>query len=308
MKPRYDMLWKGMIEEVIEDLLLFVDPEISKELDLEKGFQFLDKELAALKPEPTLPSSPKVVDKLVRIFLREGGERWMLLHLEVQGGKKTKKFPGRMFEYYVRLSSKYNKPIAAIAILTGPSGRNMLATFEHRCLWTKVRYDYKTICIADYPDETLAASNNPFAIVMMVAKDALLKPIGAKEQHDNILLKRKILMVKLLKQKMAILGERKTEAILTFLNNYVTFKNPETNRKFMLKTDEIFEKKNTMGIFEQLAEIKFEEGIEKGRAQEKEQSVRLLLENTKLSVEEIAKKVGVSITLVRKIKKQSSSK
>jgi hypothetical protein len=64
MKPKYDIFWKGMIEEVIEDLLLFVEPEIGKELDLGRGFQFMDKELAEMYPEPTKPANTKVVDKL----------------------------------------------------------------------------------------------------------------------------------------------------------------------------------------------------------------------------------------------------
>jgi hypothetical protein len=34
MKRKYDMLWKDMIEVIMEDLLLFVEPEIGKELDL----------------------------------------------------------------------------------------------------------------------------------------------------------------------------------------------------------------------------------------------------------------------------------
>jgi hypothetical protein len=32
-----------MIEEVMEDLLLFVEPGIGEELDLDRGFIFLDK-------------------------------------------------------------------------------------------------------------------------------------------------------------------------------------------------------------------------------------------------------------------------
>ncbi len=48
MKPKYDILWKGMIEEVMEDLLLFVEPGIEKDLDLRRGFVYLDKELAEL--------------------------------------------------------------------------------------------------------------------------------------------------------------------------------------------------------------------------------------------------------------------
>jgi hypothetical protein len=50
MRPKYDILWKGMIEEVMEDLLLFVEPGIDDDLDLDRGFEFLDKELAAIDP------------------------------------------------------------------------------------------------------------------------------------------------------------------------------------------------------------------------------------------------------------------
>jgi hypothetical protein len=48
MRPKYDILWKGMIAEVMEDLLLFVEPGIVEELDLGRGFIFLDKELVTL--------------------------------------------------------------------------------------------------------------------------------------------------------------------------------------------------------------------------------------------------------------------
>jgi hypothetical protein len=97
---------------------------------------------------------------------------------------------------------------------------------------------------------------------------------------------------------------KKTEAILSFLNNYVVFKNSETNRKFMTKTDEIFEKKNTMGVIEQLAEIKRQEAIDEG----KEESVRLFLANTEFSPAKIAELVKVPLTLVKKIKKSLSTK
>lgn len=40
---RYDVLWKGMLEEVGEDLLRFVFPDADRDLDLERGIQFLDK-------------------------------------------------------------------------------------------------------------------------------------------------------------------------------------------------------------------------------------------------------------------------
>ncbi len=130
----------------------------------------------------------------------------------------------------------------------------------------RARYEYKTLCITDYPDEVLEASMNPFATVLLVAKETLLRVKGTDEERDAVLLQQKVLMVRLLKERMAIYGEKKTAAILSFLNNYVVFKKPETNRTFMEQTDKnFFEKKETMGIIEQFAEIRHQEGVKEGR-------------------------------------------
>ncbi len=302
MPQSKDILWKGMIEEVIEDLLLFVDPAIGKELDLGRGFEFLDKELAEVYPDAEKPANSRVVDKLVKIFLRDGEERWMLLHVEVQGSNE-KEFPRRMFEYYTRLFNKYGRPVAAIAIFTG-GGKKMPAVYEDRCLWMRARYEYKTLNIADYPDEVLKASTNPFAAVLLVAKEVLLSGKGTDEERDEVLLEQKLLMVKLLKDKMAVFGKKKTVAILIFLTKYVIFKKPETIRKFMEQRDQILGEKNTMGIVEQLVQIERQEGVEEGL----EQAVRKLLTNSEFSPKKIAELIEVPVALVEKIKKEMSAK
>jgi len=311
IKPKYDILWKGMIEEVMADLLLFIDPGIEKEVDLKRGFEFLDKELAALYPQPGKPSRTRVVDKLVKVFLRDGKERNILLHVEVQGSHDGE-FARRMFEYFIRLFSKHGRPVAAIAVLTGKDGKRIPAVYEDRCLWMYARYEFKTLCITDYPDEILKASKNPFAAVMLVAKEALLRVKGTEEDRDLILLEEKTQMAMLLKEKMAAFGEEKTNAILAFLNNYVLFKNPEINLIFMQRTDEIFEKENTMGIIEQLAEIKGQEGLKKGKEigleEGLEKTVRLFLSNTEFSPEKIAELVGVPLALVEKIQQELRKK
>jgi hypothetical protein len=263
MRPKYDILWKGMIEEVMEDLLLFVEPGIGNDLALDRGFEFLDKELAEIFPEPEEPEKTRVVDKLVKGFLRDGTERWMLFHLEVQGGH-DKDFPSRMFNYFIRVFSKYGRPVAAIAVLTGKYGAKMPGAYEDHCLWMRARYEYKSLAIIDYPDDMLVASTNPFAVVLLIAKETLLQVKGTEEESDSVLLDHKLRIVRLLKERLAVFGERKTRAILTFLKNYVVFKKPETNRNFMEQTDLIIGKSTTMGIFEQLAEIKHQEGVQEG--------------------------------------------
>jgi len=245
MKGKYDILWKGMLEEVFEDLLLFVNPEIAKELDLSRGVEFLDKELAEMYPEPEKKSSTRVVDKLVKVYLCDGVETWMLLHVEVQG-KNEKGFAERMHRYYYRLLDRYGRDVAALAILTGRDGKIVPDKYERRTFWGRALYEYKTLCITDFTDKDLAASDNPFAVAMLVAKEALMKLKGSDQEVDEILLEHKMMIVSLLHEK-GVFDEHKINAIMTFLENYVHFKKPETNRIFRKRVDQKTGKKKYYG-------------------------------------------------------------
>jgi len=158
-----------------------------------------------------------------------------------------------------------------------------------------------TLCILDYDDKNLMASDNPFAMVVLAAKKALLRG----KNLDEELLKQKLLIVKLLYRKR--FRKRKIHAILSFLHNYVSFAEPETNRIFERELDKISGKKNTMNIFEAVAEIRATEalkkGIRKGRAAEKTRVVRRLLARKGFTVKKIADIVDVSVSFVEKVKK-----
>lgn len=78
----------------------------------------------------------------------------------------------------------------------------------------------------------------------------------------------------------------------------------------MERIDNFSGKTNTMGIIEQFAEIKAEEGLKKGveigveigRATERELFVSNLLTNTKLSPDKIASFANVTLDFVNKVK------
>ena len=307
---RYDVLWKGMLEEVADDLLRFIFPDEVHDLDLKRGVEFLDKELEEMYPEPEKETHTRIVDKLFRVFLKDGGERWMLLHLEIQGDRDAG-FAKRMFTYYYRIFDRYDRPVTAVAIFTGQDGKNMPSRFEDHFMGTHIIYQYNTLCITDYADADLAASDNPFAVVLLVAKERLLylQTALTDDAFDRELLRQKLLIVNLLEEKK-IFGEKKIAAIMRFLNNYVQFKKPETNRTFRIEVDKKTGKNNIMGIHEQVTEIKvqeareeaLEEGNKKLRAAH-EQSVKAFLNNTEFSVEKIASLIGVSVSFVEQVKK-----
>jgi hypothetical protein len=67
MRRKNDQLWKGVLEEVFDDLLRFVFPEAGKVFDMQRKFEYLDKELNELVPEPDKKSDIRFVDKLVKV-------------------------------------------------------------------------------------------------------------------------------------------------------------------------------------------------------------------------------------------------
>ena len=70
--------------------------------------------------------------------------------------------------------------------------------------------------------------------------------------------------------------------------------------------------KNTMDIFEQVAEIRHEEGLQEGRKvgrkegaqQTKRLVVENMIKNSKLSLNEMASLADVSLSFVKKVKKE----
>jgi len=258
-----------------------------------------------------------VVDKLVKVFRKDGKEEWLLVHIEVQGPtarSKRLQFAERMFRYFYRVFDRHRKPVTGIAIFTGGDGRRMPDRFEYEFLNTRLIYQYNTLSILDFPDKELEASNNPFATVVLVAKKSLLKGKGL----DNRLLEQKLMIVRLLKEKG--FSERKVRAIMIFLHNSVRFEKPEMNRIFVKEVDHIFSKTNFMGIAEQLAEIRATEalkvGIKKGREEGleegKENASRIFVENLLkdglYTQDKIASLANVSLAFVKKVKKEQRSK
>lgn len=300
-RRKNDILWKGILEQVFDDLLRFVFPRADQLFNLDRGVEFLEKELGEMNPQPEKKSDTKFVDKLVKVFQRDGTEEWVLCHVEVQGAN-DKDFAKRMFKYYARIFDRFDRPLTAIAIFTGKDGKKLPDMYIHKYQGTELTYKYNTLCVLDYEDRVLATMKNPFALVMLAAKKALLRG----EDLDELLLKEKLAIAKILIDRGY--DRIKTNDILSFLHNYVRFEKPETNRIFEEEIDQLTGKTHTMSVVEQIKQMKIEAAAKKAerkaRTETKMTIVKNLLRETSFSDKKIAFIAGVTEAFVRKIRNE----
>jgi len=284
---RNDLLWKGVLEDLFDDFLRFFYPEADRLFDFEKGFEYLDKELDQLFPPDADTYAIRYVDKLVKVFTRNGGEEWILVHIEVQG-YTDRDFAKRMFQYYNRILDQYDKPITAFAIFADTNKGFHPQYYEREFLGTRVYYSYNTYKIIDQSDAELEASNNPFAMAVLSAKLSLSRP-GLKDQQLFELAYN--LAKRLLTKQMP---KEKIRKVMTFLRFYLRFENPEISAKFVQELSILTERSVTMGIEELLLDQAQKEGMEKGKREEAKDIARAM-KNDGIPVAQVAKFTRLSI-------------
>jgi len=288
MAKKHDYLWKGLVEDLFEDLLRFLYPDADGLFDLGRGVTFLDTELEQLFPPEEDEYALKVVDKLAKLYTQAGTEEWMLFHFEIQGLYRSD-FPGRMFRYYIRILDKYGRPITAWAILTEGVRKARPDSYERSFLGTHLTYRYNVLKISELDDEALFADPNPFALAVLAAKTAFVgREIDDRQQRDKALLTAKQRLVR------AMIGRNipkdKVRALVNFLTYYVNFEFKENNDIFEINKRSLTGGSNTMGIEELLLETATKRGEKRGEKKAHAKAQRLI-EQERAKVEQAQAKV-----------------
>jgi integrase len=111
----HDSPWKEALELYLEQAMALLFADVYQAIDWAQPVTFLDKELQKIlaKAERTRTYA----DKLVKVKLTNGEEKWLLIHIEVQG-EPEEGFAQRMFDYNSRIRQRYKKDVMSLAILT----------------------------------------------------------------------------------------------------------------------------------------------------------------------------------------------
>ena len=306
LTPDYDTRWKEIITDLFPDFLAYFLPEIFKEVDFSKGFVFLDKELHKLIADK-FKKGKVINDKLVKVWLKDGTEKWILIHIEVQSSFETN-FSERMFVYFYRIFDKKSKWITAIAVYTSDTIPKSYNKFEYDFFGTKATYEFNTYCVRDAKEDELIQSNNPFALAVLASKY-----LNATRDRHQQRLEYKLKLIKLLLERNY--SNEQIRQLFDFINLMLLL--PTTfEEKYKIKVMETYvqpKKKKQLYEIEEFrnraSELffgmsikEFEEHlIEEKIKVQKIEFAKFLLNEKLLPIERIAEGTGLSIEQIKEI-------
>lgn len=190
MTREFDSPWKDALDLYLQPFLALFFPDIHEAIDWSKGYESLDKELSEIIREAEL--GPTVADKLFRVYLADGQDAWLLIHIEVQT-QPDASFGERMFKYGYRIIDRYNRDVVSLAIL-GDMNRDWRPVhYERMRFGTGPSMRFRPIKLIDWVDrmEELDRNPSPIAAVVLAHLQSLLTHGDTKLRFDA---KRRLLL------------------------------------------------------------------------------------------------------------------
>ena len=251
----YDSPWKEAVEHYFPEFIAFYFPEAYAQIDWSKEHVFLDQELRAVVQDAEL--GKRFVDKLVRVSLLNGDEKWIYIHIEVQGTRQTE-FAKRMFVYNYRIYDRYDKPVASFAVLADDQVNWRPDNFSYSVLGSETSIHFPIAKLTDYYDmvNELLTMDNSFAVVTATH-------ILTQQTRKNAVAryKAKQLLVRLLYQRQW----DKQRIIDLFSVIDWMMRLPEELDQQLWQEIEIFEENEKMQYVTSIERIGIAKGLQEGR-------------------------------------------
>jgi hypothetical protein len=176
-----DNPWKDIIALHFEAFTVFFFPKVHKLIDWNRGYEFMDNELQKVVRDAKMKR--RLAEKLVKVWLKNGHNAILYVHIEVQG-QKDNQFEQRIFIYNYRLFDRYGPSVISLAILGDGNTDWRPKSYSYGMAGFKMSCQFPTIKLIDYRKKwkTLEKSKNPFAIVVRTHLKGLETQRSAKKR------------------------------------------------------------------------------------------------------------------------------
>jgi len=263
----HDSPWKDALEVFFRPFMDFLYPEVAERIDWQQPVEFLDKELQKITRKAK--NSRRYADELVKVQFLTGVEKWILIHVEVQGEPEVG-FAERMFIYYYRIRDRYQKPVISLAVLTDTRASFRPDHYADAMAGCSVRFDFAMVKLLDWRErmDELLHDKNPFGLLIAAQLTAKLVK-DSKTRADNLvgfyrLVIKKDLDRELIRRLIVFLEWMVylPEDISTYYNELIEQVEEDTQMPYI----SLIERKGIKLGLEQGLEQGIEQGINRGRA------------------------------------------
>ncbi len=264
----------------------------------------------------------RYADQVVKVRLKNGNERWIIVHIEIQGDDDTD-FSERMFRYFYRLYDRHKEKIVALAVITSPTQTKKPQHFHYSYFGTTLHYKYTNRKIFDYDERELEQSNKLFSKIVL-ATQYMHK---TKSNADKRFAFKRKLMREIFRNKaysreavhamfhfIDYLLKLPRELSTELANSIRPIINKEEKRMLQANREdpsptlaEIFKLEREEGEQKGREEGREEgraEGREKGKKDAQQNFAKKLLMTNNMSVKEIAELTELTVDEVEKLKKE----
>ncbi len=239
-------------------------------------------------------------DFITKVFLKDGSERWVLLHIEVQN-KDLQSLPERMYKYKSYIYVKHGVEPAALAIITG-SGSDGKGYYVSDVYGTRTEYRYNRLSVKNLDSEDLKSSDNPFDLALLAAKLAL-ESSGEKPVKELLRYRYLRRLVKFLLTRGY--NHHDTVMFLGFLETVLKLQNPtliEKIKEYERTFDEEEGKMLIPYLGQEYWEKGIKEGLKEGRTEGMAKIISSMLRNG-MKKEELSSYTGFSVSQLEELER-----
>lgn len=250
----FDAPWKEATERFLKPCLQLCAPDLHNAINWNRKPTFLNRELQRIAYESQ--TQRQYVDQLVKVYLEDGSEKWILLHIEVQAQPEPE-FAKRMYQYHARLWLHHQREVVSLAILADDQPSWRPGHYQWEAFGCGITFWYRVVKLLEFEEQELLASGNPFALFVLAHLQAL------RTRSDMPLrLQEKVRLVRFLYGQ----GYNREAIVELFRLMDWLLRLPEGLESRFEEEMEAIEEVEQMPLLSRLEEQAIERGLQKGSA------------------------------------------
>ncbi len=289
-----DGAWKEVLTHLFREFMEFFFPRVAAKIDFTCEYKFLDKEFQQIVRGAE--TGRRIVDKLVQVCFRNGKKKWILIHIEVQGGRE-KDFAERMFIYRNRIYDVYRQNVVSLAVLTDRSPTYRPNRYVSECCGCLVTFEFPLVKIIDYIPEEVEkkVKENVFALGVL----AYLRTLETEGAYENRYRWKKEFLIRLYDLGM----KRETIAALFQFIEWI-MKLPEEMDNQLIDEMYKIEEDKGVSIISLMEKKGYEKGIKEGIQRGKQKVLRkVILDVLELKFQQVDEEIRETVQHIESVEK-----